>query len=94
MTPSRQVRLNDSHLRDDSVVQEHKREVAESLGERNDSDDSEVLWTDLKAQILKVSERRLRGTRGMARSFLIKERLNSEGSRMVDSKERPGCTGS
>ena len=56
MAPSRQDRLDDCRLLDDSVVQEYEREVAESLGEPNEFDDPENLWTDFKTQILEVSE--------------------------------------
>ena len=48
----------------------------ESLGEANDSDDPEKLWTDFKNKILKVSEGCLRDTPGRFKSFLTKEILN------------------
>ena len=40
MAPSNRVRLDVRRLRDESVAQQYKRELAESLGEPNDSDDS------------------------------------------------------
>ena len=43
MAPSNHVRLDVRRLRDESVAQGYKRGLAESLGEPNDSDDSEKL---------------------------------------------------
>ena len=54
MAPSSRVRLEVLRLRDESVAQEYERELAESLGEPNDPDDPEKLWTDFKTKILKV----------------------------------------
>ena len=48
MAPSNQVWLDVHRLRDESVIQEYKWELAGSLGEPNDSDDPEKLWTDFK----------------------------------------------
>ena len=65
MAPSNRVRLDVRRLRDDSVAQEYERELAESLGEPNDCDDTKKLWTDItykKIKVLKVSKRCLRGT--------------------------------
>ena len=56
VAPSNQVRLDVRRLRYESVAQEYERELAESLGEPNDSDDPEKLWTDFKTKVLKVSE--------------------------------------
>ena len=46
MAPSNRARLDVRRLRDESVVREYKRDLAESLGEPNDFDDPEKLWTD------------------------------------------------
>ena len=54
ITPSSQCRVDVRRLQDASVAQEYKRELLESLGELNDSDDPEKLWTDSKAKIVKV----------------------------------------
>ena len=43
MAPSNQVRLDVHRLRDESVAQEYKRVLAESLVEPNDPDDLEKL---------------------------------------------------
>ena len=43
MAPSNQFHLNFRRLREEGVTQDYKRELAESLGEPNDSDDSEKL---------------------------------------------------
>ena len=47
-----------------------------SLGEPDDSDDPEKLWTDFKTNVLKVSESWLRDTPETSKSFLTKETLN------------------
>ena len=54
--PGRRQARHARILRDESVAQEYKRELAERLGGPNDSDDPEKLWTDFKAKVLKVSE--------------------------------------
>ena len=58
------------------TVLNYKRELAESLGEPNDSDDPEKLWTDFKTKVLKVSESCLRDTTGTSKSFLTKNTPN------------------
>ena len=40
--------------RDEGVAQEFERELAERLGQHNDSDDPKKLWTDVKTQMLKM----------------------------------------
>ena len=64
MAPSNRVRLDVRRLRDESVAQEYERELAESLGQLNDSDDPEKLWSDFKTKVLKVSKICLRDTSG------------------------------
>ena len=54
LTSSKRVGLDIRRLRDESVAQEYKRET-QSLGEPNDSDDPEKLWTDFKTKVLKVT---------------------------------------
>ena len=43
MAPPKRVRLDVRGLRDESVAQAYKRELAENLGEPDDSDDPEKL---------------------------------------------------
>ena len=73
MAPSNRVRLDVRRLRDESVAQEYKRELAESLGEPNDSDDPEEIWTDFEES----RRARLEGRTGQYRE------LKSEAVRAV-----------
>ena len=82
MAPSNRVRLDVRRLRDESVAQEYERELAGSLGEPDDSDDPEKLWTDFKTEVLKLSESCLRDTSGTSKSFLTKESLNTIRARL------------
>ena len=95
MAPSDQVRLDARRFRDESVAQscQYKRELAESLGQPNDSDDPQKLFTDFKTEVLKVSERCLRDTSETSKSFLTKE-TPSRGVAGLDSMGRPVSTGS
>ena len=91
MAPFNQVRLNIRRLADESVAPKYKRELAESLGEPNHSDDSEKLRTDLRTKVLKVWESCLRDTPGTSKSFLTKETLNIiEESRRARLEGRTG----
>ena len=76
MAPSSQVRLDVRHLWDECFAQEYKRELAKRLGELNDSNDPENLWTNFKTNVLKVSESCLLDTTGTSKSFLTKETQN------------------
>ena len=69
MALSNRVRVDVRRLRDESVAQEHKRELAESLDEPDDSDDPEKIWTDFKTKVLKMSESCLRDKPGIPRAF-------------------------
>ena len=91
MAPSNRVRLDVRRLRDESVAQQYKRELAGSLGEPKDSDDPEKLWTDFKTKVLEVSESCLRDISGTSKSFLTKETLNTiEESRRARLERRTG----
>ena len=91
MAPSNRVRLDVRRLRDEGVAQQYERELAESLGEPNDSDDPEKLWTDLKTKVLKVSESSLRDACGTSKSFSTEETLNTiAGSRRDRNEGRTG----
>ena len=70
MAPSNQIRQDVRRLQDYSVTQEYKRELVESLGEPNDSDDPDKFWTDFKPKVLKLSESCLRDTPVTSKSFL------------------------
>ena len=74
MVPSKQVRLDVRRLLDESVAQEYKRELAESLGELDDSDDPTKFLNDFKTKVLKVSESCLRDTPGTSKNFLTKDK--------------------
>ena len=75
LAPSNRVRLDVDRLRDESVAQEYKRDLAESLDEHEESDDPKKLWTDFKTKVQKMSESYLRDTSGTSKSFLSKETL-------------------
>ena len=72
MAPSNQVRLDVRRLQDESVAQEYKRELAESIGGPNNSEDSEKFGQTSRPKDLNVSESSLRDTPGMSKSFLTK----------------------
>ena len=77
------------HTFDESVAQEYKRELVDSLGEQNDSDDPVNLWTDFKTKVPKLSGSCLRDTPRTSKSFLTKEILNiTEESRRVGLEGR------
>ena len=76
MAPSNRVRVDVRRLRNESVAQEYKRDLPESLGEPDDSDDPEKFWIEFMTKFLEVSESCLRDTRGMFKSFLTKEPMN------------------
>ena len=86
MAPSYRIRLDVRRLRDESVAQEYKRKLAESLGEPNDSDDPGKLGTDFKTKVLKVSE-----SYNCARYNWNVQELSVAG---LDAKGRPDSTGS
>ena len=54
MAPSNQFLLDVCRLRDESVAQDYKRELAESLGEPDDSVDPEKFCTHFKTKVLNV----------------------------------------
>ena len=90
MAPSHRVRLDVRRLRDESVALEYEPELAEIIGEPNDSDDPEKLWTwaDFKTKVLKVSESCLRDTSGTSKSFLTEETLI-----IIEDSRRPKLEG-
>ena len=59
MAPSNHARLGFRRLRDESVAQEYKPELAESLGECSDSDAPETRWAGFKTEVgwVRVTER-------------------------------------
>ena len=77
VAPSRQLRQDVRHLRDECVTQEYKRELAGTLDEPNDFDDPEIHRTDFQTKILTVLQSCLRGTSGTSQRFLVKESLNT-----------------
>ena len=77
MASTNKGRLDVRLFRDENIAHEYKRELTESLGELNDSNEPDKLWTDINPRIPKMSESCLRGTPGTSESFLTKETLNT-----------------